>query len=187
MFEHLKKFRKVIVTGPQRSGTTITCRMVAHDTGHRWVDESMFDNFSGDAFWSQVESPEPAAIHGPNFFHLMDAPEVADAEDIAVLFVWRDINSILRSMHRIGWINQPIERFDEWRTGHAHCPATKQKLWANHFSKRIRNAFTVHYRDLKAHPLYLPDSARKGFEIKQTDLATKVDPATAQRQAVQVG
>ena len=39
MFEYLKEFPVVLVTGPQRSGTRICAKMIAHDTGHRFVDE----------------------------------------------------------------------------------------------------------------------------------------------------
>jgi hypothetical protein len=42
MFEHLAVHSKIVVTGPQRSGTRIASQMIASDTGHEFVDEVDF-------------------------------------------------------------------------------------------------------------------------------------------------
>jgi hypothetical protein len=42
VFEHLAVHRKILVTGSFRSGTTIAGKMIAHDTGHCYLDESAF-------------------------------------------------------------------------------------------------------------------------------------------------
>ena len=40
MFAELKKFKKIIVSGPQRSGTRICGKIIAHDLDYRYCDES---------------------------------------------------------------------------------------------------------------------------------------------------
>ena len=54
MFEQLCDYRNILVTGPQRSGTRICAQMVAHDTGHGYIDEVQIDTDSlyrlADAF-----------------------------------------------------------------------------------------------------------------------------------------
>ena len=42
MFENLAVHNKIVVTGPQRSGTRIGAKMIAADTGHQFVDEAEF-------------------------------------------------------------------------------------------------------------------------------------------------
>jgi LPS sulfotransferase NodH len=42
MFEDLVVHSRIVVIGPQFSGTDVAARMIAHDTGHRYIDESLF-------------------------------------------------------------------------------------------------------------------------------------------------
>lgn len=39
MFESLKKHKKILVTGPQRSGTRITSQIISKDTNYFLYDE----------------------------------------------------------------------------------------------------------------------------------------------------
>jgi len=39
LFDWLASFDKILVTGPQRSGSRICAQMIAYDTGHEYVDE----------------------------------------------------------------------------------------------------------------------------------------------------
>ncbi|MGA3222018.1 MAG: hypothetical protein ABSE77_23620 [Acidimicrobiales bacterium] len=42
MFGHLVGYSKIVVTGPQRSGTRVASQMIASDTGYEFVDEVEF-------------------------------------------------------------------------------------------------------------------------------------------------
>ena len=50
MFENLAVHNKIVVTGPQRSGTRIGAQMIAADTGHQFVDEAEFLIKDSDLF-----------------------------------------------------------------------------------------------------------------------------------------
>ena len=50
VFEHLLNFAVVLVSGPQRSGTTICAKMIAHDTGHTYIPESEYQFHDEAAF-----------------------------------------------------------------------------------------------------------------------------------------
>jgi len=39
MFKYLTKYNHILVTGPQRSGTTIAAKMIAKDTRHKYIKE----------------------------------------------------------------------------------------------------------------------------------------------------
>ena len=40
--EKCKSFRKVLVTGPQRSGTTFASKAISTALGYRWIDEKAY-------------------------------------------------------------------------------------------------------------------------------------------------
>ena len=50
MFENLAVHKKIVVTGPQRSGTRIGAKMIAADTGYQFVDEAEFLIKDSDLF-----------------------------------------------------------------------------------------------------------------------------------------
>jgi hypothetical protein len=107
MFEHLAKYRKIVVTGPQRSGTTICARMVAADTGHEYVDEDRFGVSQEGPFWELVKSPLLQVIQAPGMAHICH--ELA-MPDLFVLFMLRKPKDIMASQVRIEWNGEEIER-----------------------------------------------------------------------------
>ena len=65
MFEHLAEHAIILVTGPQRSGTTICARMIAHDTGHAYIDEARFSVFNGKKAITIAKACKPCVLQGP--------------------------------------------------------------------------------------------------------------------------
>ena len=61
MFEYMAIHSRIVVTGPQRSGTTITAKMIAHDTGHRYVDEAEFAVYDVEK-WRKIVTEEDHVI-----------------------------------------------------------------------------------------------------------------------------
>jgi hypothetical protein len=43
--EKCKSFRKVLVTGPQRSGTTFASKALSTALGYRWIDEKAEEDY----------------------------------------------------------------------------------------------------------------------------------------------
>ena len=167
MFEHLTQYRIVLVTGPQRSGTTIAAKMIAADTGLAFVDENDFGVKDIAPWGDMVTTARKRVIQCPSmcrFVHWFGG-----YDDVAVVLMRRDVEDIIRSERRIGW---SLEAFELSRYAAVDGPisAVKYGYWDNYQKTFIKHAFEVGYRSLADHPLWLPDDARKNFTAKQTEL-----------------
>ena len=90
MFEHLAKHKKIIVTGPNRSGTTLAATAIQHDlkTTHGLIKEELCQfRIEGVQVW--MDCPEPMVIQ---------APFIADAchqfPTALVVYMHRDLKDI---------------------------------------------------------------------------------------------
>src|SRR4051794_28861524 len=109
LFGFLKDFRQIVVTGPQRSGTTICTHMVAADLGYTAIDETdkvfsaelknRVNHLSDPGSLRRVLEENGIVVQAPSasaFCHQLP-------EAIAVVFMIRPIDEILKSERRIGW------------------------------------------------------------------------------------
>ena len=86
-FNNLKNFKKIIVSGPQRSGTTITTKMIANDTGHLCMLEESFGMFNESKWINLLNSPGKMVIQSPTMsscLHKLD-----NRDDILIIFMMR--------------------------------------------------------------------------------------------------
>lgn len=166
MFEHLAKFRVVIVTGPQRSGTRITAKMIAHDTGHQFIDERAINI---DSLYRLVDALRLNGV-------VVQCPALSrwvhtfgQNEDIAIVMVRRPVEDIIASQERINWTEQ-FEMIELIRYGAIKGPIARVKYdyWDSHQKEHILNAFDVNYEDLSNHPLWIDKSKRADFGPHQT-------------------
>jgi len=174
----LRKFKKVIVTGPQRSGTTIAGKMIAGDLSYRYVDEGfhsvgsnigLLTNFLSDKEKIVVQCPILA-------FQAHNMPP-----GWAVVFMRRNVDDIHRSQKRINWEWDEAEKkqykklFAEERPGvnidfNRRISAIKYIFWDSYQKSRVKNKFEIAYESLSTHPMWLSKDQRKGFGAKQTEL-----------------
>ena len=63
--EQLKKFSKILVTGPQRSGTTITANIIAKELGYKYYDERDVGVRSATALFKVLSKDERLVVQGP--------------------------------------------------------------------------------------------------------------------------
>ena len=99
MFEHLAVHKKIVVTGPQRSGTRIGAKMIAADTGHEFVDEAEFLIKDSDLFRQFLES-DGVVVQAPHMLKdVVDDPPPG----IFIVLMRRDLDDIHASADRIGW------------------------------------------------------------------------------------
>ena len=70
MFEWLSEFERIFVTGPQRSGTRICAKMIAHDIGYEFIDETQINMDSFYNFSSLLETKQKYVHSMPNFVPL---------------------------------------------------------------------------------------------------------------------
>lgn len=177
----LYNYSKIIVTGPQRSGTTITGKIIAHDLGYNYIDESKdligvtFENL--ERFLSSnsnvvVQCPILAC-----YAHKID--EISD--NIAIIYMIRDTDDIYESQKRIEWnwceteknaIRKMLEKynlnikldFDK------QVAVVKYQLWNNYQKERMTNAFELYYESLRHHDMWVDKSLRAEFDMKQTEI-----------------
>ena len=100
MFEKLKRWPRILVTGPQRSGTRIATKMIAEDTGHWFVGEEEFGVDSLNRLWKILEIGRNIAIQCPTMAPFVSLLGMRD-KDLLVVMMRRDIEDIQASRERI--------------------------------------------------------------------------------------
>ena len=162
MFEHLKVHPVILVTGPQRSGTTICSHMISQDTGHKLVDEADYGIHNTEKFL-QYTNQKNVVIHCPAQMH------VACQLDALVVCMIRPTHEICHSEKRIGWKalgGEPAERhIYQAEQDPRSMSEIKYDFW--------RNNLPAHYLEqdyyaLSGHKLWLSASERIGFHSRQT-------------------
>jgi hypothetical protein len=183
--------RKILVTGPARSGTRICATMVAADTGLRYIDEIEIPAlFKGKSLedknpnWNEIKKATVAAIQQlvDNNEFVLHCPPLMPwvhlVRNVLVIMMKRPIRDIEKSSRRIG-IKKAREELEYNKLGYSkygkalnkvktHKPIAELKyvLWNKH--KIDCNYMEVNYCDLANHPLWLPSNKRKNFRWNQT-------------------
>lgn len=145
--------RKVLVTGPHRSGTTIATEIFAAELGLPAIRECDLGHprFEGDdepvLYESDILKMEEGVLQGATTYRWL--PEIADHFDMIVVVV-RDPKDIIASQVR-------------YRGKQIDNPASKYTLL-----KRMKLPFVVwiEYETLSKHPLFHKD--RAGWKPRQT-------------------
>lgn len=171
MFESLKKYSQIFVTGPQRSGTTIASKMIAADTGFKYVDEFKFGVCNQQIIRELIRTTSQNVIQCPGLCRHIH--EIAD-DTMAVILMCRSIEDIIASQTRIDWKCEKMElmkyRQDE-RFNLSTIAEIKYKFWDDVQKSRIKNAIELQYEFISGHPLWVEKSLRQKFHAKQTNLA----------------
>lgn len=164
MFEHLKIYRTVLVTGPQRSGTTIAAKTIAHDTGHQYVDENEFHVDNLDEFKPIVRRRHRIVVQCPSLCRLVH--HFADDRTLVVL-MRRPIGDIARSQERINWSEETRE-LRKYGRRDGVIADIKYRYWEERQRAEIPHAMEIEYDSLAAHPLFVPKEERVHFRPRQT-------------------
>jgi len=163
MFQHLKTYSKILVTGPQRSGTTICSHMIAHDTGFQHVDEIDFHVRDRATFDTFIYSKEPSVIHCPAMAYIIH--EYGSIDNLLVVWLIRPLNEIKASQKRIGW-GEIKERINyKALEDKRHIAQIKRQWWQDKQRLLCDNWLEVQYRSLQQHELWIED--RSGFDARQ--------------------
>ena len=164
MFEHLVHFRAILVTGPQRSGTTIAARMIAHDTGLTFHPEEDFGTTQPDR-WKELVRDSGGVIQCPamcRYVHLY-----GQDDDVAVVMIWRPVLDIIASQKRIGWDGEPDE-LAAYGVKTGSQAVVKYGFWIKNQQQIIKHNFDIGYEDLAAHPLWIGADQRAKIKPRQT-------------------
>lgn len=177
LFNRLKKFEYILVTGPQRSGTTVTTVMIANDLCYEYVEESTVwgriktippDPPTKRDFRQYFNGFPPCVIHCPE--HSAYVHQYAGIANVAVVMVRRDIDDIIASQERVGWGFEWLEM--------KHYPGEKRPIsevkyrhWDEYQKKLLgKQAFEIKYESLKKHPMWVDKEDREDFAIAQVEV-----------------
>lgn len=168
MFKQLKPFKKIIVTGPQRTGTTIAAKMIANDLGLEYLrEENMKSPYNFNKLVEFYDEKDSFVIQCPALFHKI--PEFGRWE-VAVVCMIRAFDDILKSQDRIGWTirNEPseVELHHEY-----YKPVSEAKyvLWEKwKVEGLIVHPFEIEFESLSKHPMWIAKEQRIWFHPRQT-------------------
>lgn len=165
MFENLRRHPKIIVTGPQRSGTTIAAKMIARDTGYEYVDEDELRRDDLATLRLLLRVGRRFVVHCPALCRFVH--EVAD-DETAVVLMRRPIEEIVASQRRICWRGGRAE-LRRYGLSAGVIAAVKYRFWDEQQRGRIAHAYEIDYASLAAHPLWVPARHRRHFAPRQTE------------------
>ena len=167
MFEDFARYRAVLVTGPQRSGTTIAAKMIAADAGLRYVDESEWGVQDRAAWRRWVQDTRGAVMQCPSMSRYVH--EFGHWDNVAVVWMRRSLKEIAASEKRVGWGGSD-RAYELARYGvkEGNIAKLKYRYWREVQREKIVNAYEVKYASLEGHPLWVDAADRVGFEVKQT-------------------
>ena len=129
-------FPCVAVTGPERSGTTITTEMICAGTGYTNIAEETWDN-DFEALWQLLRSGDRLVVHAPHLTFRVHEIDRHCPDRVLVVFVLRAIEDIVASQRR-----------NHWGSRSGHCPDDSDpKGWGNPASRWYDAASYELFRD----------------------------------------
>lgn len=180
LFNHLGKYRFILVSGPHRSGTTITAAMIANDLDYEFQEDvqDQLETFAGS---HQIH--RPTVFHCPSYCHFIH--QLASIPELAAVMVVRNVDTVIASQKRIPWAFEPTQ-INAYRFRATPKPAfaiqppiaeVKYRYWQE-IQKSIfgKNGYEIHYDDLKFHSMWLSPEQRKEFTANQLEIGKPHGP-----------
>ena len=155
--------RQIIVTGPQRSGTTIAAVILADDLKLTFVDE--VDFVPGQQYSNHVIQ-SPTALDNYVLFHHM----YPKAEFV---FVKRAKSDIITSMKRIEWCMDDVNDWEQFVSDYIDTQNTRWKQLKDYLPSQTSE---IPYEALKGHRLFVQQDARLNFTAKQWHPSKPIGP-----------
>lgn len=177
MFEHLSSYSKILVTGPQRSGTRIAAEMIAEDTGLRYIDEEEFGVRSKKNFNKLLANESNIVVQCPGMCRIIHEHS---ASDTLIVMMIRDVEDIVASEERVDWIHGYWDELVKYGIPHTNSDlrtarregvrpsVLKYDFWEKEQRDKITNYMELEYESLAEHSMWIPKEDRKNFTEKQT-------------------
>jgi hypothetical protein len=165
---------RVVVSGPQRSGTTIAAKMLAADLGFKYIDEMAFGTHDIHGLMRELKKPR-VVIHAPALSRFLEL-----IPNASIVWMRRALTDVLLSQRKLGLDifahpGKPFEQNEDSERDaygeHSSEPlaAVKTRYWEQfqriHLGDR---AFDLDYDTLNGHPMWVDSEARKEFHRRQT-------------------
>jgi hypothetical protein len=170
-FDDLIGFKKVVVLGPQRSGTRIGTLMIANVLNIPYIQEDAFGVHCFERATTLITESEKICLHAPALTYKAHCFE----REIAIVFMMRSVEDIIASQERIDWKCEKDEKsLYEDPILNPFCnlddPICKIKgdVYFDFQADLIDSHFELSYYSLRYNPLWVQEKHRKNFSFDQT-------------------
>lgn len=171
----MREYKRIFVTGPHRSGTTIAARIIAHDTGHDLVLEDEFTCSNRAQIAAFLHAGYgPQVIQCPFLAHeIHDLEYIYDIDmgECLVVMMHRYRRDIIESEQRspVDFERVAIGRRQRYHAKTGHPSDIVYEAWMDQ-CRVIPHAMDLAYESLKDHPLWVKDHKKLPFqhEIRKT-------------------
>lgn len=187
--KNLSCFDKIIVTGPPRSGTTISSMIIADILKYKFVDESFYDANNPKKFLVMLHLPRKMVIQMTAFLKSIVKEDIAsflNNNKIAVVLIRRNITDILKSFKNTENFDMSIKTssglftkigeeeqrfmFEHYGFSNKSDPIPLQ-IYQYFYDRMsiLENVFSLRYEKLSSHKFFVKEGdRRKHFKhIKQ--------------------
>jgi hypothetical protein len=158
LLPQLKTYDAILVTGPQRSGTTIASHILAHELGYKHVDENDI-NIDDIEKAKNVVGLRPVVLQAPGLCF------AAHTLGFTVVIMRRSVKDIQVSEKRIRW---PMEQYELKKYGleKGVISEVKYNNWDQN-QKQHCVSFDLDYDSLSSHQFWIDPEQRKKFRDRQ--------------------
>ncbi|HCH62928.1 MAG TPA: hypothetical protein DFR83_08995 [Deltaproteobacteria bacterium] len=179
-FAHFQRFKRVIVTGPHRSGTTIATEMIAADSGLEAVREESFEFYRADLL-RDVLRRTGVVVQCPALFDLM--PELSDPHT-AIVLMRRPLQELAQSRdrmfdphsaHQLSSDEQNTAQLERLGASNGDAAAIKYDRWDRWVKeRRIHHPIELTYANLSEHPMWVSKEDRRKLGRRWHNRRTKL-------------
>ncbi|MHA1948310.1 MAG: hypothetical protein ACW99G_03580 [Candidatus Thorarchaeota archaeon] len=162
ILEIASQYRKILVTGPQRSGTHIAAQIISAELGYKYLEEEEVRIRSLSLLFKELFSHRESVIQGPAFSHIS---HLIDIRDCLVVFMMRDLKEIYKSEKSIEWGGK-AESFElmGYFAKEGKSAKIKYDSWNEIQKPNMKCKWVeLNYYDLKSHPMFDKSIRRKKF------------------------
>lgn len=172
--EPFMDFEKIVVVGPQRSGTRFTAYAISHDLGYDFLDQTQIGLTNFGMMKTQLDKHERCVIQGTGCTCKIHE---LGREDVLVVWVRRNTADILASQKRIQW-GESCERGripKPYQDSEPLCEG-RYRYWTEVQKAQVPHWIEIDYESLRKHPLFIDRNTRwgqrggKGFNWNQSTL-----------------
>jgi len=174
-FNLLKSFDRIVVSGPQRSGTNLTSQFLEQNLkDHRYIDELEFDFYLESHFMDILKSNTGIIVQAPTMSHIL---HLIDVPSTFVFFCVRDVRDIIKSEDKMRWSGHKFERKNYSQDEYSMLPISQAKYDFWFFKQRplMTCSFReIHFTSFKGSDVWI--DKRESGKV-QPDTSWKPDDA----------
>jgi hypothetical protein len=160
----VKNYKKIIVSGPQRSGTRIATKCIAKDLGHYMVDETDYGIDSFEGFSRRLLSDSPMVIQAPAMSSMLN---YIDTKDTIIIWMLRKVFHIKKSEERVGWDSS--KEMAKYFEHNSDICSSKYLNWEVYQRGLLKiPCIDLQYTSLENHNLWVEN--RMDFSLMQTEV-----------------